>query len=113
MGLKTVEIGGRLIQLTESGFLVCREDWSRELAEWLAQQEAITLAAEQWELIDFIQDYYRQYNHLPNARLFVKAVRKVLGEEKGNSRYLHRLFPDGPVKQACKFAGLSKPPGCL
>jgi tRNA 2-thiouridine synthesizing protein E len=113
MGLNTVEIGGKSIQLTESGFLICRGDWSCELAEWLASQEAIVLETEHWELIRFIQDYYRQYNHLPNARLFVKAVSKVLGEEKGNSRYLHRLFPDGPVKQVCKFAGLSKPPGCL
>jgi len=36
-----------------------------------------------------------------------------LGEEKGNSRYLQRLFPDGPLKYACKFGGLPKPPTCL
>ena len=36
-----------------------------------------------------------------------------LGEEKGNSRYLQRLFPDGPAKQATKLAGLPKPAKCL
>ncbi|MGR9000220.1 MAG: TusE/DsrC/DsvC family sulfur relay protein, partial [Gammaproteobacteria bacterium] len=28
-------------------------------------------------------------------------------------RYLHKLFPDGPLKYACKLAGLPKPPACL
>lgn len=106
-------VDGREIGLTDSGFLLDRKEWSRRVAEKLASLEGIELGPEHWELIDFIQDYYDRYNHLPNARLFVQAVRKVFGEEKGNSRYLHRLFPGGPVRQVCKFAGLGKPPGCL
>ena len=54
-----------------------------------------------------------QFKHLPNARVFTKAIAVELGEEKGNSRYLHKLFPDGPLKTACKLAGLPKPPTCL
>jgi tRNA 2-thiouridine synthesizing protein E len=34
---------------------------------------------------------------LPNARVFTKAIAKTLGEEKGNSRYFHCLFPEGPL----------------
>ncbi len=113
MGLNAIEVNGRLFELTDSGFLLRREEWNRELAGKLAAKEGISLEDGHWELIGFIRDYYEKYNHLPNARLFVQAVRKVLGEGKGNSRYLHHLFPDGPVKQACKFGGLSKPPGCL
>jgi tRNA 2-thiouridine synthesizing protein E len=45
--------------------------------------------------------------------MFVKAVQKEFGEEKGNSRYLHRLFPESPLKYACLIAGLPKPPGCI
>jgi tRNA 2-thiouridine synthesizing protein E len=113
VAIKTIEVKGTLFELTESGFLLHREEWSRQLAIKLAEKENVFLESEHWELIGFIRDYYEKYNHLPNARLFVQAVRKVLGEEKGNSRYLHRLFPGGPVKQVCKFGGLSKPPGCL
>lgn len=113
MGVNALEVNGLQLKLTESGFLVHGEEWSQEVARKLAEQDGIMLEKEHWELIDFIRDYYDKYNHLPNARLFVQAVRKVLGEEKGNSRYLHRLFPGGPVRQVCKFAGLSKPPGCL
>lgn len=44
---------------------------------------------------------------------FTKAIARELGEAKGNSRYLHKLFPEGPLKYACKLAGLPKPPTCL
>jgi tRNA 2-thiouridine synthesizing protein E len=54
-----------------------------------------------------------RFQHLPNHCMFVKVVQKEFGEEKGNSRYLHRLFPDSAVKYACLIAGLPKPPGCI
>lgn len=99
--------------LTDSGFLVNTADWNEQVAQALAERCAITLSEQHWEIIRFIRDYYRSYNHLPNARMFVKAAQKQLGEEKGNSIYLHRLFPKGPLRYACLIAGLPKPPGCL
>ena len=45
--------------------------------------------------------------------LAVKAMANKFGEEKGNSRYLYRLFPKGPAKQATKIAGLPKPVKCI
>ena len=45
--------------------------------------------------------------------LLVKAMANKHGEEKGNSRYLFSLFPEGPAKQATKLAGLPKPAKCL
>jgi tRNA 2-thiouridine synthesizing protein E len=99
--------------LTDSGFLVDAGDWTEAVAQVLAERSAIELSEAHWEIIRFIRDYYRSYNHLPNARMFVKAVQKQLGEGKGNSVYLHRLFPKGPVRYACLIAGLPKPPGCL
>jgi tRNA 2-thiouridine synthesizing protein E len=95
------------------GFLVNLTDWNEDVAKQLAEDNAIELTDAHWEIMLFIRRYYLQFKHLPNARVFTKAVAREFGEEKGNSRYLHRLFPDGPLKYACKLAGLPKPPTCL
>jgi len=101
------------LEMTEQGFLVNQADWNQDVAQQLAASNNIELKAEHWEIILFIRHYYQQFKHLPNARVFTKALAKELGEAKGNSRYLHKLFPDGPLKYACKLAGLPKPPTCL
>jgi tRNA 2-thiouridine synthesizing protein E len=106
-------VNDMVLATTDQGFLTNSAEWSEEVAKRLAELSHIELQAEHWEIILFIRDYYRQFKHLPNARVFTKAIAKTLGEEKGNSRYLHKLFPDGPLKYACKLAGLPKPPTCL
>jgi tRNA 2-thiouridine synthesizing protein E len=106
-------VGTLPLETTEQGFLVKGSDWNEEVANYLARHERIMLTDQHWEIILFIRSYYGQYKHLPNTRAFIKAIAKTLGEDKGNSRYLHRLFPDGPLKYACKLAGLPKPPTCL
>lgn len=100
------------IEVGEDGFMLRPEQWNEAAAENLAARHGIVLTEAHWEILRFLRDYYARFRHLPNARMFVKAVQKGLGDEKGNSRYLHRLFPDGPVRYACLIAGLPKPPGC-
>lgn len=102
-----------VLETTDEGFLCDAKLWSEDVAIALAQIEGLELAAEHWTILYFIRDYYQQYKHLPNARMFVTAVRKRFGDDKGNSRYLQKLFPQGPLKYACKIAGLPKPPTCL
>lgn len=101
------------LETTDQGFLLNTDDWNEAVAELLSELNNIQLTDRHWEIILFIRSYYFQFKHLPNARVFTKAIAKTLGEEKGNSRYLHQLFPDGPLKYACKLAGLPKPPTCL
>lgn len=102
-----------MLETTQQGFLVNATDWNESVAIQLAELNNIVLTPAHWEIISFIRDYYQHYKHLPNARVFTKAIAKTLGEDKGNSRYLHNLFPDAPLKYACKLAGLPKPPTCL
>ena len=101
------------LNLTEQGFLVNMADWNKGVAEQLSLLNNIRLSDDHWEIILFIRRYYQRFKHLPNARVFTKAIAKEFGEAKGNSRYLHKLFPAGPLKYACKLAGLPKPPTCL
>lgn len=108
-----LNVNGKTIATTDQGFLVDASDWNEDVAKRLAEMNQLDLQQAHWEIIRFIREYYRQFRHLPNARVFTKAVAKSLGEDKGNSRYLHKLFPGGPLKYACKLAGLPKPPTCL
>jgi tRNA 2-thiouridine synthesizing protein E len=64
-------------------------------------------------VIHFVRGFYLEFNTSPAIRMLVKAMGQKYGEEKGNSRYLFRLFPQGPAKQATKIAGLPKPVKCL
>lgn len=106
-------VGDKRIETTGQGFLIHLSDWNEEVGHCLAEKDNIKLTSPHWEIIFFIREYYQLYKHLPNARVFTKAIAKKLGEDKGNSRYLHKLFPEGPLKYACKIAGLPKPPTCL
>ncbi len=106
-------VDGICLETTDEGFLRDSGQWSKRVAEELAGIETLELSEAHWEILIFIRDYYLTFKHLPNARMFVAAIRKQFGEEKGNSRYLQRLFPQGPLKYACKIAGLPKPPTCL
>jgi tRNA 2-thiouridine synthesizing protein E len=95
------------------GFLRDDNDWNEAVAVFLAHENHLELTALHWEIILFIRDYYQEFKHLPNTRVFTKAIAYQFGSEKGNGRYLHGLFPQGPLKYACKIAGLPKPPTCL
>jgi tRNA 2-thiouridine synthesizing protein E len=101
------------LETSADGFLRDAGLWNERVAEELARLNNIEISPAHWEILWFIRDYYFQYQHLPNARMFAAAIRKKLGEDKASSRYLQKLFPAGPLKYACKLAGLPKPPTCL
>lgn len=104
---------GQDIPVTKEGFLCDHLDWSLDVASILAERNGIEMTQAHWEIVDYTRTYYLTYKHLPNTRVFIKGVKKTLGPNKGNSRYLHHLFPEGPLRYACKLAGLPKPPSCL
>src|SRR5210317_1177047 len=97
----------------EEGFLVNLTDWTKDIAVEMAKGDDIDLSDEHWEVIDFLREYYEEYQIAPAVRVLTKAIGKKLGKDKGNSKYLYALFPYGPAKQACKIAGLPKPTGCV
>ncbi|MDG2915158.1 TusE/DsrC/DsvC family sulfur relay protein [Bisgaard Taxon 10/6] len=101
------------IETDPAGYLMDLNQWTPDVARAIAEKEGIVLTDAHWEVIDFVRDFYQEYKTSPAIRMLVKAMAKKLGEEKGNSRYLQRLFPDGPAKQATKLAGLPKPAKCL
>ena len=95
------------------GYLVDLADWSEAVAEQLAASEGISLTDEHWALIRMIRAFYEQFEVSPAMRVLVKHTREQLGEEKGNSIYLLKLFPGSPAKLLAKIAGLPRPTNCL
>ena len=95
------------------GYLLDHTLWSESLANYIAQEESLSLTEEHWQVIHFVREFYLQYNTSPAIRALVKALEKKYGKEKISSRYLYRLFPNGPAKQATKIAGLPKPARCI
>jgi len=101
------------VEIDEEGFLLKMTDWSEEIAFAMAAEDDIELSSEHWEVINFLREYFEEYEFAPAVRILTKAIAKKLGNDKGNSRYLYSLFPYGPAKQGCRFAGLPKPTGCV
>lgn len=108
-----IEFNGKIIETDEHGYLQNSNDWSDALAECIAAKESITLTEEHWQVVHLVRQFYQEFNTSPAIRLLVKAMQQRYGDEKGNSRYLQRLFPGGPAKQATKIAGLPKPVKCI
>ena len=111
--MATIEVEGKTLEVDEEGFLVNLDEWFPAVANVMAAQDDLELNDEHWEIINFLREYYDEYQIAPAVRVLTKAVGKKLGKEKGNSKYLYALFPYGPGKQACRFAGLPKPTGCI
>ncbi len=108
-----IEFDGTSYETDEEGYLVDLSSWKPELGDAMAEADGATLGENHWEVINFLREYYDEYQIAPAVRVLTKAIGKRLGKDKGNSKYLYELFPYGPAKQACKYAGLPKPTGCV
>jgi len=106
-------VDSQSIPLDKEGYLEHLSDWSESAAIALALQASIKLTDAHWEIIHLLRDFHAEFEHAPAMRIMVKAVKKSLGEHKGNSIYLMQLFPGSPAKLAAKIAGLPRPTNCL
>ena len=111
--MASVELEGKTYETDEEGYLVNLGEWDETIAGYLATEEKVDMTESHWEVVNFLREYYNDYQIAPAIRVLTKAIGKKLGAEKGNSKYLYELFPYGPAKQACKIAGLPKPTGCI
>jgi TusE/DsrC/DsvC family sulfur relay protein len=107
------EAGGVVADHDEEGYLTDITQWNRDLGGVIAKAENIDMTPAHWEVVDFLREYYEEYQIAPAIRILVKEMKKKFGPEKGDQKALYELFPYGPAKQACKIAGLPKPTGCI
>ena len=79
----------------------------------MAKEDGLELTDEHWEVIKFLRDYFEKYQIAPMIKILTKELKKKYGKDKGSTKYLYELYPAGPAKQACRYAGLPKPTGCV
>ena len=107
------DVNGTTVEHDEEGYITTLSDWTKELADVIAAVEEIDMNEEHWAVVNFLREYYEEYQIAPAVRVLIKAIKKSMGPEIGNNKYMYELFPYGPAKQACKIAGLPKPTGCV
>lgn len=85
------------------------EGWTKADGESTAKSEGLGLTDDHWEAIRAIQEYFAK-SETPRVR----ELRDAMDERfqiKGGTKYLYDLFPQGPVAQGCRLAGLPEPAG--
>ena len=105
--------GGGSLPVDEKGYLLDWNDWTPQVAETMASADGVELGSDHWCVLQIFRQYFAEFEIEPTMRALVARVRQKLGEEKGTSRYLYRLFPEGPGTQACRYAGLPRPVSCI
>ena len=113
MSAELVCTDGYRVGLEENGYLSDWQQWKPVVAETLAAADGIDLGASHWRVLDILRSYYDEYEIAPPVRALVKIMRAKTGSDEFGSRQLYRLFPQGPAKQACRYAGLPRPVSCI
>ena len=97
------------IKTDDDGFLIDPEDWSEEVAEYIASKENVNLNEERWNLIRLIREYYSEHGAVPELRKILKLLKQEFGSDKATRKYVYSLFPYGYGQQGCKIAGMRQP----
>lgn len=111
--MATMEFEGQDYEVDEEGYLMDWSVWKEGMAGVMAKQDGLELGDEHWDIIKFLREYFEKYQIAPMIKILTKELKKKYGKEKGNTKYLYELYPGGPAKQACRYAGLPKPTGCV
>lgn len=99
---------------TDPDFPHAPQDWTRQSAEKVAEDEGLALTEDHWKVVRALQEYFDR--HEGGLEINVRELRDALDEMfhgKGGSKYLYQLLPQGPIAQGSRLAGLEPPPGAV
>lgn len=95
-------------QTDPEGHLLETEEWSEAKAKQRASEEGIALSDAHWQVIEFVREHYREHGEVPSARRLLEAL-EARFESEGGKKFLYQLFPNGPVRQSTRIAGVPVP----
>ncbi len=103
----SINVNGKEVATTPTGFLENLEDWSEDVARVIAAEEQLELGERHWDVLNYLRDEYINHGaNQPNTRTLVKTMAKTWGDKTVNAKTLYDLFPLDPSKQGGRIAGL-------
>lgn len=105
--MQTIEVNGKTLTLNAKGLLQNIDDWSEDVAKAMAMKDGLELNDCHWAAINFMRDYYNEFDVPPSPRIMIKEVgSKMSTSGKCTGKMLNKLFPKGGCRHACRIAGL-------
>jgi len=98
-------LGGKEVEVNDEGYLVNPDDWDKAVAGDLAKEMNIELTDKHWAVIDYLRAQHDEGVEM--------TIRKVGKSGVVDIKGFYELFPGGPLKNASKIAGLSRPTSCV
>ena len=102
----SLEVNGNTVPLNEDGYLANFSDWNTDVANVMADNDGLELSDCHWVAINFLRDFYEQYEVPPSDRLLIKRVGEQIMAYGCTKKTLHEIFPMGGCRHACRLAGL-------
>ena len=101
----TKTYGGVSVDCNDQGYMTDLSQWSKDVGQDIAKEEGIEMSPEHWQVIDYIQDQYKNEVAL--------TIRRIGKSGVVNIKEFYALFPGGPLKKASRIAGIPKPASCI
>ena len=97
---------GQTVSVDAEGYMTDPSQWNGEIAKELAASLGINeLTQQHWDLLNWLLQ-----QHFDGVEV---NIRKVGASGICDIKQFYQLFPNGPLKNASKIAGLKKPTSCL
>lgn len=96
---------GVILEVNEEGYLIEKNQWTKEIAIAIAQEENITLNENHFAVIEFLRDRVAKGESLTIRSIGKSGVVDIKG--------FYALFPGAPLKLATRIGGLPKPVSCV
>ncbi|MDF0706660.1 TusE/DsrC/DsvC family sulfur relay protein [Flagellimonas okinawensis] len=93
------------ISVDQEGYLTDFSQWNKEIGTEIAKEQGIEMTDKHWEVIDYIQDQFKNEHPL--------SIRGIKKSGVLNIKEFYALFPGGPLKKATMIAGIPKPKSCI
>ena len=93
------------VNVNEQGYLQDMNQWNKEIAKQIADEEAIDLTNRHWDVLEYLRA-----EQVKGTALSIRKIGKsgVVGIAE-----FYKLFPEGPLKKASRIAGIPKPASCI